>query len=369
MDHAGFVLSRPHRTLVASGVRATYGDIAAAQSALRTGSATIVVGAIPFRAEDRCALISPERHEFHSGPWQAPPDLTPLPRGQVVAESPAPSEHIRVVEKLLSMVDARILEKVVAARSVLVSCDADIPPLSLLARLVELDHVGNGFCADLSPAGAPYTDSYLVGASPETLIRREGITVSCWPLAGTAARSTDPAVDEARAADLLASVKNQHEHAFVVDWMRARLTPLCRELTIGSTPALFATPDVWHLGTPITGELRDSGTTALDLALAVHPTPAVCGTPHEAAMRAINEHEGSRGFYAGAVGWCDAAGDGEWMVAIRCAELRGDNARAFAGGGIVRGSKPHDELAETTVKLRTLLSAFSAEGEKMLKTT
>lgn len=368
MDKAGFVLSRPHHTLSAFGVRDTYADLDSAQRALRTGSVPVIVGAIPFRTTEPCALTAPLDYTVSDGPWRAPDGLPPLPRGRVIEEMPPPEEHVRTVEKLLALVDNGTLEKVVAARSVLVECEDTIAPLSLLARLVALDHVGNGFCADLSPAGGKYTDSYLVGASPEMLIRRTGSTVSCWPLAGTAARSADPVLDEASARELLASEKNQHEHAFVVDWMRERLAPLCRELTADPAPALFATPDVWHLGTPVSGQLRDERTSALDLALAVHPTPAVCGTPHETAFEAITSREGERGFYAGAVGWCNAEGDGEWMVAIRCAEVRGRRARAFAGGGIVRGSDPQDELAETTVKLRTLLSAFTAEDEKMLKT-
>ncbi|MCW4355831.1 isochorismate synthase [Hoyosella sp. YIM 151337] len=369
MDDAGFVLSRPHHTLSAFGARQAFADVAAAQHALHTRAVPMIVGAIPFLASQNCALIAPETYRFDLGPWTSPTGLPPLPRGTVAAEHPAPAEHMRTVEKLLAEVADKKLDKVVAARSVVVECEDDIHPLSLLARLVELDHVGNGFCADLSPAGGKYRASYLVGASPETLIRKTGTTVSCWPLAGSAARSSDPAVDESRAQGLLASEKNQHEHAFVVEWMRERLAPLCSELRIEPQPALFATPEVWHLGTPISGELRDPATTALDLALTVHPTPAVCGTPHAAALRAITQYEGDRGFYAGAVGWCDASGDGEWMVAIRCAEVQRRTARAYAGGGIVRGSDPAEELAETTVKLRTLLSAFSGNVEKMLKTS
>ncbi|MDJ0483176.1 chorismate-binding protein, partial [Rhodococcus pyridinivorans] len=121
-----------------------------------------------------------------------------------------------------------------------------------------------------------------------------------------------------------------------------------------------STRQLWHLGTPIEGRLHDPGVTALDLALAVHPTPAICGTPTAAARDLILATEGDRGFYAGALGWCDAAGDGEWLVTIRCAVLDADGVglTAYAGGGIVADSDPADELAETTVKFGTVLDAL-----------
>ena len=119
---------------------------------------------------------------------------------------------------------------------------------------------------------------------------------------------------------------------------------------------------MWHLGTRIRGRVADPRTTALDLALAVHPTPAVCGTPTDDARRVIADLEGDRGFYAGAVGWSDAVGDGDWMVTIRCAVIDADRAgaTAWAGGGLVADSDPDDEVAETAAKLRTVLRALGA---------
>ncbi|HET9877267.1 MAG TPA: chorismate-binding protein, partial [Mycobacterium sp.] len=133
------------------------------------------------------------------------------------------------------------------------------------------------------------------------------------------------------------------------------------ELSVAPAPQLTRTAAVWHLSTSITGWLREQSTTALDLALALHPTAAVGGVPTRAAVDLIRELEGDRGFYAGAVGWCDASGDGSWVVAIRCVQLSGDrgHALAHAGGGIVVGSDPDDELAETTTKFNTILSALA----------
>jgi isochorismate synthase len=117
---------------------------------------------------------------------------------------------------------------------------------------------------------------------------------------------------------------------------------------------------VWHLNTPISGRVRQSSTTALDLAIALHPTPAVGGVPAAAATDLINELEGDRGFYAGAVGWCDDFGDGTWVVSIRCAELSADRrtADARAGGGIVAESDPDEEVAETSTKFKTITTAL-----------
>ena len=144
--------------------------------------------------------------------------------------------------------------------------------------------------------------------------------------------------------------------------MRAALAPLCAHLDIADTPQLSPTAALWHLSTPIRGTLRATATTALDLALALHPTPAVGGVPTAAAVDLIAELEGDRGFYAGAVGWCDARGDGRWVVAIRGAQLSADRrtALATAGGGIVAQSDAADEVEETTTKFRTILHGLGA---------
>ena len=180
------------------------------------------------------------------------------------------------------------------------------------------------------------------------------------PFAGSAPRATDPEGDAANGAALAASAKDRHEHQLVIDAMRSALEPLCDELTLDPEPQLSRTAAVWHLCTPISGRLRETSTTAIDLALALHPTPAVGGVPTQAATELIAELEGDRGFYAGAVGWCDAGGDGRWVVSIRCAQLSADRrtAVARAGGGIVAESDPDAEVAETTTKFATMLNAL-----------
>ncbi|MGW0040341.1 isochorismate synthase [Rhodococcus sp. NPDC003348] len=354
----GFLLSRADRTLRTAGGRARFDTVDAAVEALAAGDVPLVVGALPFDPAGPAALTAPETARFDAGPWR--PDAVPAPpRARITATIPAPDEHRKRVAALVSRLRAGELDKVVAARSVVVETDTEMRPWPLLARLVARDPGGNGFGVDLSAAGGEYIGRSLVGASPELLLERVGREIRCFPLAGTATRHSDPDVDRAEGDRLLSSAKNLAEHAFVTDRIRAVLAPLCTELTV-PRPQLIGTGQVWHLGTPIRGLLRDPVPTALELARLLHPTPAVCGTPLQAALDVIREVEEPRGFYGGAAGWCDADGDGVWVVAIRCAELDADGRRlrAWAGGGIVAASDPVGELAETTAKLGTLLSAL-----------
>ena len=140
-------------------------------------------------------------------------------------------------------------------------------------------------------------------------------------------------------------------------WPR-RCGPIAGHLNVPAEPSVIHTRTLWHLSTEVQGELIDPATSSLELATALHPTPAVCGYPNREARDLIAEIEPfDRGFFTGMVGWCDASGDGEWAVTIRCAEAEGGNLRLFAGAGIVMGSTPEQELAETATKFRTMLNA------------
>ncbi len=356
----GFLLSRTDRTLRTAGSRDRFDTVDAALDALTSRRVPLVVGALPFDPTDPVALTAPDTATVTPGAW-TPGPAPALPSTRIVEERPAPEEHRRRVAALVSRLrTGDDLGKVVAARSVLVEADAPVRPWSLLARLVARDPGGNGFGVDLSPAGGDHVGRALVGASPELLLERTGREVRCFPLAGSAPRHRDPEADRVEGERLLASTKNLAEHAFVTDHIRDVLGPLCTELTIPPRPQLIGTGQVWHLGTPVRGILREPVPTALELARLLHPTPAVCGTPLVAALDAIRDSEEPRRFYGGAAGWCDADGDGSWVVAIRCAEIDADGLRlrAWAGGGIVADSDPDTELAETTVKLATLLGAL-----------
>ncbi|ORW23482.1 hypothetical protein AWC18_04760 [Mycolicibacter nonchromogenicus] len=355
-----FVLSGPSGTLSADALTAQFADVAAAQAALSCGEAPIVVGALPFRPDAAAALFVPR--EVRRDETLPLPRHATLPAVRIVEQIPPPDEHRARIRRALDELTAphSALQKVVLARGLRLAADAPLDAGTLLHRLVAADPSGYGYLVDLSAAGEAYAGTVLVGASPELLVAREGDRVICRPFAGSAPRSPDPALDTANGTALAASGKNRHEHQLVVDQLRTALGRLCTELDVAPEPQLSSTSAVWHLNTPITGRLRDTSTTALDLALALHPTAAVGGVPTAAAVDLITELEGDRGFYAGAVGWCDADGDGRWVVSIRCAQLSADrrSALAHAGGGIVAESDPDEELDETVTKFGTILSAM-----------
>jgi isochorismate synthase len=199
-------------------------------------------------------------------------------------------------------------------------------------------------------------DAVFLGASPERLVDRRGLAVSSDALAGSAHRRADG--DARAAAGLLESDKDRREHRVVVDAVRAAIEPLARKINVPSAPVVRTLRNVHHLWTPITATLARP-VHVLDLARALHPTPAVCGTPRDAAIRWIASHEPEpRGWYAGAVGWFDAAGDGAFSVAIRSGVLAHREAWLYAGAGIVEGSDASLEYAETRVKQAPMLAAL-----------
>jgi isochorismate synthase len=165
--------------------------------------------------------------------------------------------------------------------------------------------------------------------------------------------------DEASADRLFASAKDREEHAVVVEDVARVLGAFCDDLVHPHEPELLGTANVWHLATAFEGKLHDPAIGVLDLVAALHPTAAVCGTPREEAREALGQLEPmDRGLYAGPVGWVDANGDGEWAIALRCAEITGKMARLFAGAGIVADSVPEAELDETERKFLALLDAL-----------
>ncbi|WP_433479466.1 isochorismate synthase [Spirillospora sp. CA-142024] len=241
----------------------------------------------------------------------------------------------------------RSLGKVVLARDLTVRADAPIDARVLLSRL-----------AARFPGCYTFSCAGMVGATPELLIRRTGGDIESLVLAGTTARGDTPADDQARAARLLASAKDREEHRYAAEMVRDALTPLCAHLTVPTEPELLTLPNVLHLASPLRGRLA-ADRSVLDVVAALHPTPAVCGTPTDTAMDLIRELEGmDRGRYAGPVGWVDARGDGEWGIALRCAEIDGTRGRLFAGCGIVADSDPDAELAEARTKFRPMQYAL-----------
>jgi menaquinone-specific isochorismate synthase len=242
------------------------------------------------------------------------------------------------------------LTKAVIAREVEVSSDEPIDVHAVLLRL----RASFG-------SSHRYSIDGLIGASPELLVAVDGPTVRSHPLAGTAPRTGDPDTDAAIAAALIASTKNQVEHRVVIDMIHDTLLPWCSYLDWEPEPSIITVANVQHLGTAMEGHLSDPRPDVMALVRALCPTPALGGSPRDAALELIRDAEQfERGRYGGAVGWLDANGNGTWAVTIRCAELSDDrrSARLVAGGGIVAASDPLDELAETQAKLQAMLSAI-----------
>lgn len=317
----------------------------------------LVIGALPYDPEGAAHLVVPESVE-RSAPLGAvltsEPPTEPLPGA--LRPGPGPRDYEAMVGGALARMADGGLQKVVLARTLDVAADAPVDAAAMLRELARRDPRGYVFAIDLPPASGPRT---LLGASPELLLSRRGEQITANPLAGSAARSPDPVEDRARGEALLASAKDRHEHALVVDDVVAGLAPLVDDLEVPPVPSLLRTATLWHLSTVLRGRCVDRSATALHLARGLHPTPAVCGVPRDGARAAIAELEPfDRGFYTGMVGWTDVRGDGEWVIALRCGEVAGTSVRLYAGAGIVPASRPAEELAETAVKLRTLLGAL-----------
>jgi len=274
--------------------------------------------------------------------------------GTVGPGDQSPQGYQDSVRRALERIAAGELSKVVLARDL----TGSIPAGSDLRRLVRA--LSTGY-----PDTWAFAVDGLIGASPETLVTVQERTVTARVLAGTIGRGADADADTEASAQLASSTKDLDEHQYAVQSVLASLRPHTRALAASEQPFLLKLPNLFHLATDVEGELADGGS-SLDLVGALHPTAAVAGTPTPAAIAAIRELEPfDRGRYAGPVGWVDAAGNGEWAIALRCAQFTtaGEGAElavtAYAGAGIVAGSDPESELLETRVKFRPLVDALA----------
>jgi salicylate biosynthesis isochorismate synthase len=245
------------------------------------------------------------------------------------------------------------LRKVVLSRSVIVRSDSAPGGFDLVHHLEATYPRCFGF-------GWQAGSATFVGASPELLVRSIGGAVTSNPLAGSAPRGEGEEEDRALAEGLMRSPKDRIEHRLVVDDVVDRLAPYVAEVTVPDGPSLKRMATVQHLSTPVSGTLI-APTHVLELVDALHPTPAVGGTPRARAVSFIDKVEGfDRGWYTGGVGWVDGSGDGEFAIALRCGLIEGTEAHIFAGAGIVADSEPEAELLETRLKLRPLLELLAA---------
>ena len=256
-----------------------------------------------------------------------------------------------VVAEAVRRINAGDLEKVVLARDLVATADEDVDVRWPLRRLAE----SYPMCWTFHVDG-------LFGATPEMLVRRERGLVTSRVLAGTIRRTGDDERDLALAATLARSSKDLEEHEYAVRSVADALAPHCTSMNVPEAPFVLHLPNVMHLATDVAGVTHETGDVAssLTLAEALHPSAAVGGTPTKVAQALITEIEGmDRGRYAGPVGWMDAAGDGEWGIALRSAEVDGARVRLFAGCGIVADSDPEAELAEAQAKFVPVRDALA----------
>ncbi|HET8604037.1 MAG TPA: isochorismate synthase [Marmoricola sp.] len=289
-------------------------------------------------------------------------ELTPVPDLAPIDEPAAPGNVVftdggisgaaweAVVAQAVRRINAGELEKVVLARDLVAATDEALDVRWPLRRLASRYEMCWTFHVDA-----------LFGATPEMLVRRERGLVTSRVLAGTIRRTGDDAHDLALAATLARSSKDLEEHEYAVRSVAEALRPYCSSMNVPEAPFVLHLPNVMHLATDVAGVVHDAqGATVLDLAAALHPSAAVGGTPTKVAVEMIAEIEGmDRGRYAGPVGWMDARGDGEFGIALRSAEVHGNEVRLFAGCGIVADSDPEAELAEAQAKFVPVRDALS----------
>ncbi len=331
------------------------------------GCGPVAFGALPFDPGSDGELIVPSvvwgrrggtRWVTSIGPADNADDGPPEPPGPApssvapssfaVTSTLAPQEWMTAVAAGRDFVQSGALRKLVLGREVVVQADAPFAIATLLRRL-----------------RAAYPDAYLyavdgfIGASPELLVSRTGDLVAAHPMAGTVPRSGDPTTDARLAAGLLASAKDREEHQITIDAVHEALLPWCSYLDYEAEPSVVAMANVAHLATRVDGRLSDPTPSVLELVAALHPTPAVGGSPRPVALELIAKLESlDRGRFTGPVGWVDAHGNGSFAVGIRCAEVSGSTARLYAGVGVVADSEPDAELAETRAKFQALLTAL-----------
>ena len=313
-------------------------------SVIREAGRSRVVIAVPPGVDPSYVLASAASLRMQG------PSSPPVASSATVSSEPPVGEWRDSVARAVAALSEGIVEKVVLARTVRVGLGTPIAAFDVVALL------GDRY-PDCRVFGWQSGEATFLGASPELLIGRRGGSFWTVALAGSAARGATGDEDRRWAADLLGRAKDRVEHSIVVDEIGRRLEPLTDLIDIPPAPVVERYATVQHLATPIVGRTRR---TVLELAEALHPTPAVGGHPLAEAIALQSKLERiDRGWYTGGIGWADAAGDGEISVALRCALILGERAVLYAGNGIVAGSDPDAEVEETRLKLRPMMDLLT----------
>lgn len=321
----------------------------------------VLFGLIPFDTQQAASLTIP-KHVQHLASPQAAANTSSTERPAVASTTPipAPEHYGQMVEQALALFAQGDVKKIVLARAMDIQLAGPIDQAQILRDLLGRNRHGYTFSLPIWAEGAA-SQAAMMGASPELLVSREGHIVTINPLAGSIPRHSDAAIDQQRKEGLARSEKDLREHGYVVSDIARILAEHCTDLVVPEKPSVIGTDALWHLSTLITARLKDPTMSALDLGLALHPTPAMCGFPTAAAFAHIQALEPfEREYFAGLVGWQKENGDGEWALTIRCGCYDGKQGfRLYAGAGTVAGSDPASEIRETETKMVTFLRAIA----------
>ena len=365
-EAARLEVSGPHRfTRARDWWREVLDSLSVEDEVSVRGSGPLLFGSFAFSPDGTSILVVPQVVLGRSGgtswlttvgepPRLSSPEPVREPGGMRYAHGQVPVTAFRsAVERAVALIDRGELEKVVLAHDLVAWADAAIDPRFVLAGL-----------AAANPGCWAFALDGLVGATPELLVSLTGTHVTSRVLAGTTARGGSDADDIVRVDALMHSAKDLAEHRYALDSLVTALTGHVRDLTVPTQPHALELSNVTHLSTDVSASLADgSEEDVLDLVAALHPTAAVGGTPTDVALDVVAQLERmDRGRYAGPVGWMDAQGDGDWGVALRCAQLSGRAARLFAGCGIVAGSDPDAEVLEAQAKFVPVRDALEGSA-------
>lgn len=351
--------------VVAAHTPATSEAVAALfkQAQARGAQDSVLFGLVPFDASRPASLGIPLQYEARPVPSEKAQPRADAQRPNIVSREPVPAPEVYgdMVRSALEVFAQGDVNKIVLSRAMDVTLDRPLDYGRVLPDLLARNAHGYTFAIpDWSGEGGAVA-GVMVGASPELLVRREGDRIFVNPLAGSIGRHADPEIDKARREGLAVSEKDLREHDYVVRDIVRILREHCDELEVPEGPSVIGTDALWHLSTFITGRVRNPEQTALELACALHPTPAICGFPTAGAFEQINRLEPfDRGYFTGLVGWQRENGDGEWALTLRCARHDGaKQLRLYAGAGTVAGSVPESEITETATKMETFMRALA----------
>ncbi|ASF99457.1 isochorismate synthase [Vibrio anguillarum] len=372
LKESPFFFASPHNTMLGVGIAHQFNqaipfcELADQATKMLEAAKTdeydnpILFATIPFNEETATRFFIPEKLYVSGSPRASEKEEQQSHKATIVSP-PTGNDYKQGVTTLLELFNTTELSKVVLSRLVKLSTPQHIDQTRLLRNLLSINRNGYTFSTEIGP------NAKLMGASPELLLAKKGGFIVSNPLAGSRPKSNNAVQNQQRSASLLDTQKDLNEHAFVVEEVEKVLSRYCHNLFTPMVPSVIETETMLHLSTVLEGQADDPMINSLRIAAELHPTPAVCGYPRLSAYQAIKQIETfDRGYFTGMIGWCDARGNGEWVVTIRCAEVSQNEMSVFAGAGIVNESSPQSELDETGAKMSTILKAAGIEIDELL---